>query len=96
MSSKTSTPGLGGESSKSGGRKKDPLKAKKDELYAKCLERFSAHVFNQSDLVALGIAKDLPELMTMCQDLASTNMFQIMTMDGTVCYKVRQKDDAGK
>lgn len=91
MSSKMSTPSADVKPNK-----KDPLAKKKDQLYQRCLETFSTNVFNQTDLVGLGVAENLPELMTMCQDLASTNMFQILTMDGAVCYKVRQKDDAGK
>lgn len=94
MSSKMSTPGA--ESKPGGSKKKDPLAKKKDELYTRCLERFSSDVFNQTDLVGLGVTKDLQELMLLCQGLASANMFQILTLDGTVCYKIRQKDDANK
>jgi len=91
-----STPAGEGSAKPGGGRKKDPPKSKRDELYTRCLERFSTNVFNQTDLVGLGVAKDLTELLTLCQELAGANMFQIMTMDGAVCYKARRKDDADK
>jgi len=78
------------------------LDRKRDELYEQCLTFASEStgpnhdVFNQSDLMATGITSDLMELMQICQKLISVNQFQVLQLDGQVCWRCRSREDAAR
>lgn len=78
------------------------LDRKVDELYERCSkeadegEGSHSDIFNQSDLLNMNIASDVADLMLICQKLMSKNLFQVLTMDGQVCYRCRSRADAQK
>ena len=77
-------------------KEKDDLVDKRDELYNRCAEQGLDRTFTQANLVGMNVAKDLDELMKLVQGLAHESMLQIMTLDGEVCYKFRERSDATK
>ncbi|EON67372.1 hypothetical protein W97_06625 [Coniosporium apollinis CBS 100218] len=68
---------------------------KRDQLYDYCATIPGA-LFNQEDLENLHIARDTKELMQICQELVSNQLFQLLQWDGDVCWKARPQDIATK
>ncbi|KAK5013117.1 DNA-directed RNA polymerase-like protein III subunit Rpc34 [Cryomyces antarcticus] len=76
--------------------------SKKDVLYSRCLSAARAspqgldYVFYQNDLTVMGIADNPSDLLAICQDLVASHLFQAMTMDGVLVWRVREREGAGK
>ncbi|KAK7513974.1 DNA-directed RNA polymerase-like protein III subunit Rpc34 [Phyllosticta citriasiana] len=77
------------------------MASKKDLLYDKCAEREPGTIFFQEDLVLLNIAKDVEELVMLCQQLVDSHLFELLesgqnSWDRTLCWRLRTREDANK
>ena len=72
------------------------MMSKKDQMYACCAEKPPGTVFSQADLVAFGIAADLPELVALTRSLYDSRLFQYLTLDSAICYRIRSREDAAR
>ena len=67
-------------------------------LYASCARQPEDKVFNQHDLLALGVIpdNDLNELLKCVNKLAQNKLFKTLVKDGVPCWKVVKKEEAAK
>ncbi|KAK8193808.1 RNA polymerase Rpc34 [Phyllosticta capitalensis] len=77
------------------------MTSKKDLLYEKCAESEPGHIFYQEDLARLEVAKDVEELVTLCQQLVDSHLFELLesgqnSYDRTLCWRLRTREDANK
>ena len=70
----------------------------KNALYARCASRGVDLVFDQNDLLALGIIpnEDLAVLQACTSQLTKEGLLQVLKKDSGVCWKVVRKEDAAK
>ncbi|MCJ1251321.1 34-kDa subunit of RNA polymerase III (C) [Trapelia coarctata] len=67
-------------------------------LYASCARQPEDKVFNQHDLLALGVIpnNNLNELMNCVNKLSQNKLFKTLLKDGIPCWKVVKKEEAAK
>ncbi|KAB2574541.1 putative dna-directed rna polymerase iii subunit rpc34 protein [Lasiodiplodia theobromae] len=75
--------------------------SKKDQLYDKCAERPPGTIFFQEDLSLFNIAKDVEELVRICQELVDSHLFELLekghnNWDRVLCWRLRSREDAAK
>ena len=75
-------------------------RGKKEVLYEKCLEQCEDNherVFQQQELLDMGVAKDLKELLALCNELGKKHLIQTFVQpgrSGAVCFRIRSRDVA--
>ncbi|KAF2145031.1 uncharacterized protein K452DRAFT_284422 [Aplosporella prunicola CBS 121167] len=75
--------------------------SKKDQLYDKCAEREPGTIFYQEDLSLFNVAKDVEELVRLCQELVDAHLFELLesgqnAWDRALCWRLRTREDAAK
>ena len=67
-------------------------------MYAKCAAHDENHIFDQGELLTLGVipGDDVQHLVTVMRQLAKDGLVKVMAKDGKACWKVVKKDDAKK
>ncbi|KAF2454687.1 RNA polymerase Rpc34 [Lineolata rhizophorae] len=71
--------------------------SKADQLYERCAARHKpGHIFYQADLAGFNVADKTEMLIQLCQELVQHNLFQVLTHEGVVCWKLRSREDAAK
>ena len=71
----------------------------KAEILYEMLEAQSSsatQTFTQPDLLALSITDSAEELMHICQELGNLGLFQLLTIDGQACWRLKSQSDASK
>lgn len=67
-----------------------------DQLYDRCAQAPAGTVFFQRDLVNMGVAEDVNDLIGLLQELVDRHLMKLMTFDGEPCWKLRSREDAEK
>lgn len=73
------------------------IKDQRDKLYEKCLAKRASkkdHTFSQAELLDMGVTSDVGELMILCQQLSSKQLFSTFTQHGAACWRVRDREQA--
>ncbi|KAL8822997.1 MAG: hypothetical protein Q9191_006278 [Dirinaria sp. TL-2023a] len=67
-------------------------------LYASCASQPADKIFDQHDLLALGVIPrdDLGLLLSCTRQLTKEGLLKVMTKDGVACWRVVKKEDAAK
>lgn len=70
----------------------------KKALYARCATRGIDKIFDQSDLLGLGVIPndDLVLLQACTNQLTREGLLKVLKKDSGVCWKVIRKEDAAK
>lgn len=67
-----------------------------DQLYDRCAQAPAGTVFFQRELVNMGVAENVNELIVLLQELVDRHLMKLMTFDGEPCWKLRTREDADK
>ncbi|KAF2090926.1 RNA polymerase Rpc34 [Saccharata proteae CBS 121410] len=74
---------------------------KREQLYERCAERDPGTIFFQEDLSLFNVAKDVEELLSLCQELVNLHLFELLesgqsAWDRALCWRLRTREDADK
>ena len=74
------------------------LKELQNALYASCASQPAEKIFDQHDLLALGVIPkdDLGLLLSCTRQLTKEGLLKVMTKNGAACWRVVKKEDAAK
>ena len=67
-------------------------------LYARCASQPADKIFDQHDLLALGVIPkdDLGRLLVCTKQLSKDGLLKVMTRDGVACWRVVKREDAAR